>query len=165
VLASEHDWPSGARALLARFTHLNLPDGEWPWHYGGNFPKDLPDEAGATHIGMFVVWALLSGLAGDIHVRDFPDTIPNLRSHSLTPGKFFLEMCDGKFTDEDLTEEGNAFALAYFDFEKGSYLRDYEATLGKNVTTLYHVEDTWTNFDRLKIVLEQRFIEWKSKRQ
>jgi len=59
----------------------------------------------------------------------------------------------------------NAFALAYFDFEKGSYLRDYEATLGKNVTTLYHVEDTWTNFDRLKIVLEQRFIEWKSKRQ
>ncbi|MGN6118448.1 MAG: DUF7832 domain-containing protein, partial [Rhodanobacter sp.] len=36
------------------------------WHYGGDFPKDLPDEAGATHTGMFVAWALLSGLAGQI---------------------------------------------------------------------------------------------------
>jgi hypothetical protein len=135
------------------------------WHYGGEFPRDLPIEAGATHTGMFVVWALLSGLGGEIHIRDSPDTIPNLRSRSLTPGKFFLEACDGKFTDEDLNEEGNAFASAYFDFEKGSYLRDYEATLGKDLPTLYHVKDTWANFDRLKIVLEQRFAEWTSKRR
>ncbi|RML48695.1 DUF7832 domain-containing protein [Pseudomonas avellanae] len=24
------------------------------WHYNGNFPSDLPDTAGATHIGMFL---------------------------------------------------------------------------------------------------------------
>src|SRR6266404_3538306 len=29
------------------------------WHYGGDFPEDLPREAGATHTGMFVAWALL----------------------------------------------------------------------------------------------------------
>jgi len=34
------------------------------WHYGGDFPDDLPDEAGATHTGMFLAWALLSGLGG-----------------------------------------------------------------------------------------------------
>ena len=27
------------------------------WHYGGDFPKDLPIEAGATHTGMFLALA------------------------------------------------------------------------------------------------------------
>jgi hypothetical protein len=29
------------------------------WHFGGEFPKDLPEEAAATHTGMFVAWAFL----------------------------------------------------------------------------------------------------------
>ncbi|WP_441328174.1 DUF7832 domain-containing protein [Mesorhizobium album] len=28
------------------------------WHSGGNFPRELPPEAGATHIAMFVAWPL-----------------------------------------------------------------------------------------------------------
>ena len=38
----------------------------------------------------------------------------------------------------------------YFDFEKGTYLRDYEAALGGNVSDLYYVKDSWENFDRLR---------------
>ena len=112
------------------------------WHSGGDFPEDLPDEAGATHTGMFVAWAFLSGLAGSIHIDDFPEDIPKLRARSMTPGQFFLECFDGKFTDEDLSDEGNAFAQAYFDFEKGNYLADYEAALGDSLETMYHVPDT-----------------------
>jgi hypothetical protein len=82
------------------------------WHSGGNFPKDLPAEAGAAHTGMFVVWALVSGLAGDVHVTEFPDEIAKLWARSITPEEFFLSTCDGKFTDEDLNDEGNAFAQA-----------------------------------------------------
>lgn len=32
------------------------------WHVGGDFPKELPPEAGATHIGMFAAWCMLNGL-------------------------------------------------------------------------------------------------------
>jgi hypothetical protein len=135
------------------------------WHYGGKFPEDLPPEAGATHTGMFVAWALLNGLAGEIYTTDFPDQIPKLLSRSLTPGRFFLEACDGKFTDDDLNEEGNSFAQAYFDFEKGQYIRDYEASLGEGVADLYHAEDTWENFDRLRPVLDRRFADWKARRR
>ena len=135
------------------------------WHYGGKFPKDLPPEAGATHTGMFVAWALLNGLAGEIYSTDFPDQIPKLVSRSLTPGRFFLEACDGKFTDDDLNEEGNAFAQAYFDFEKGHYIADYEGSLGKSVPDLYHVEDSWENFDRLRPVLDRRLADWKTERR
>ncbi|HEY1601539.1 MAG TPA: hypothetical protein VGG64_18200 [Pirellulales bacterium] len=133
------------------------------WHYGGKFPKDLPDEAAATHTGMFVVWAFLSGLAGDVHL-DFPDLISSLQSRQLTPGAFFLQTCDGKFTDEDLNAEGNSFAQSYFDFETGQYLTDYEATLGVGLSELYYVKDSWENFDILKPVLDRRYQEWKTDR-
>jgi hypothetical protein len=131
------------------------------WHYGGDFPSELPDDAGATHTGMFVAWALLSGLAGDIHVTEFPESIEKLRSRSVTPGQFFLEVCDGKFTDEDLSDEGNAFAQAYFEFEKGSYVSDYQRVLVGDLPSQYHVSDTWENFDRLRSVLDKRLEEWR----
>lgn len=136
------------------------------WHYGGDFPADLPQEAGATHAGMFIAWALLSGLSGDLHTSDFPEDIPVLRERSTTPGAFFLSACDGKFTDEDLSEEGNAFAGFYYDVESGGYLADYERTLGKDLpagrNSLYHIADTWENFDKLKPVLDSRLAEWRS---
>ena len=130
------------------------------WHYGGDFPKDLPDEAGATHTGMFVAWALLSGLAGQIHVEDFPEDLEALRARSITPGQFFFKYCDGKFIDENLNDQGNAFAAAYFDLENGSYLADYETVLGTEFPSLYHVPDTWQSFDRLKPTLDSRFSDW-----
>ena len=137
------------------------------WHSGGDFPEDLPPEAGATHTGMFIAWAFLSGLAGDLHKIDFPESLQRLKDRSITPGAFFLAMCDGKFTDEDLSVEGNAFAGDYFDFEKGGYLKDYESTLGQGVRdgphAFYYVADTWDNYDKLRPVLDSRLSEWRSR--
>lgn len=131
------------------------------WHYGAdNFPKELPQEAGGTHIAMFVAWAFLSDLAGELRVEDSPESLEQLRNRSVTPNNFFFHWCDGKFTDEDLNELGNQFAQSYFDFEKGHYLKDYESILGRDVPDLYFVADTWDNFDRLKQVLDRRYKEW-----
>lgn len=131
------------------------------WHYGGDFPEDLPNEAGATHTGMLMAWALLSGLGGAIHVVDSPDDIPSLKTRSVTPGAFFLSACDGRFTDEDLNAEGNAFVESYFDFKRGQYLRDYQATLGDRLLSLYHVVDSWENYDKLSPILDSRLNEWR----
>ena len=131
------------------------------WHYGGEFPEDLPDEAGATHTGMFLAWAHLAGLSDETFVTDYPEVIDRLRSREITPGKFFLTMCDGKFTDDDLNEQGDAFTKVYFDFSNGQYLTDYEdAVAASELPSLYHVADTWENFDRLKPVLDRRFADW-----
>ena len=133
------------------------------WHSGDKLPKGLPDEAGATHIGMFACWALLSGLAGDLHTQDFPEKLAGLRNRSQTPGQFFLESCDGKLTNEDLNDEGNAFARVYYDVQRGRYLIDYEATLGGGrLASLYSVQNTWKNFDRLSPILDRRLAEWRS---
>lgn len=132
------------------------------WHYeADNFPKHLPPSAGATHTGMFLAWSILSGMVGELHAEDFPDDIQRLKERSVTPGAYFIQVCDGKFTDEELNEAGNQFAQEYFDFENGRYLQDYENVLGSgDESNLYAVADTWANFDRLKPVLDQRFKEW-----
>lgn len=138
------------------------------WHYGGTFPSDLPPGAGATHIGFFVAWCLLSGLSGDIHIKDFPDGLAALRNREITPGAFLLQHCDEKFTSEDLDSTGNAFAVAYYEQESGGYLADYETTFmrpalfRRQPPSLYHVSDTWKNFDRLRLVLDKRFSAWRS---
>ena len=133
------------------------------WHTGGNFPADLPASAAGTHTGMFVAWAFLAGFAGTIPANNAREQIHRLQSRSVTPGAFFLEACGGKLLDEDLNEEGNAFARAYFDFAEGQYLSDYDATLGADLSDIYRVADSWENFDRLKPVLDARLREWRAK--
>jgi hypothetical protein len=95
-------------------------------------------------------------------LEDFPESIPILKERSLTPGAFFLKFCDGKFTDEDLNDEGNAFAEHYFDLETGKYVNDYGDTLGLSPDDLYYGSDTWETFDKLRPVLDRRYAEWKS---
>ena len=134
------------------------------WHYGGNFPEGLPDEAGGTHIGMFVCWAILRGLVGSIHTDDFSEMLERLRQRQMTPGAWFMAACDEKFTDEDLNDEGNMFAQAYFADPNGglgTYLDDYTVTFSE-VSETYAVPDTWESFERLKPILDRRFDDWKS---
>jgi tripartite-type tricarboxylate transporter receptor subunit TctC len=129
------------------------------WHSGADdYPKDLPEAAAGTHTGMFVVWALLGGLGSTLHAGSLAD----LRTRKVTPGAFFIGECDGKFTDEDLNAEGNAFAKAYFDAEVARYMKDYDAMLCEGLETAYHVRDTWQNFDRLKPRLDRRLAEWRA---
>lgn len=131
------------------------------WHSGGEFPADLPPAAGATHSGMFLAWALISGLGGEYHVIDSVDDLAQLRARKITPGQYFLVVCDGKFTDEDLSAEGNDFAQAYFDLEKGNFLGDYREFLVKGLASDYHVPDSWRSFDKLRPVLDRRLANWR----
>jgi hypothetical protein len=130
------------------------------WHHGGDFPKALPIDAGGTHTGMFLAWAILSGLGGELHEVDLPERLEELRSRAVTPGAFFMKACDGKFTDEDLNDQGNAYAQEYYAIETGQYIHDYEAALGGELPDLYHIADSWENFERIKPVLDRRYEEW-----
>jgi hypothetical protein len=135
------------------------------WHYGGDFPPDLPAEAGATHSGMFLAWALLNGLGGKFFEEEAPEAISELKDRRSTPGAVFLSYSDGKLTDSDLGELGNAFARHYFDLQKGAYLGDYERTLAGGLASTYHVPDTWESYDRLCPVIDRRYAEWRSMRR
>jgi hypothetical protein len=135
------------------------------WHYGGDFPDDLPEEAAATHIGMFLAWAITNDLAGELHLGDSQDSIQKVKNRSMTGREFLLKECDEKFTDEDLNEEGNLFAQYYYEGEDdhyGKYLADYEETLLSGLPSMYHVDDTWENFDKIESPISKSYQEWKA---
>lgn len=136
---------------------LNKKYDDAAWHYSGDFPKELPQKAGATHIGMFVAWAYLSGL----YSEDFASDVEPLKSRKMTPGQFIIEQFDEVFLSEMLNDEGNRFTAAYFVPEDSNFLKDYGATLEGNLPSLYHVKDTWENFDKIKLVFDRRLAEFR----
>ncbi|HVL29093.1 MAG TPA: hypothetical protein VM326_00055 [Sphingomicrobium sp.] len=137
------------------------------WHYGGDFPVGLPPEAGATHIAMFVAWAVLNGLAGELHNKDAADELALLRRREVTPAQWFIQTCDEKFTNEDLNDEGNSFASSYYaggeglHTAEGTYLADY-CDAFPSANSLYDVEDSWASFDVLAPKLARRLEAWRS---
>lgn len=137
------------------------------WHYSGDFPAGLPDEAGATHIALFLAWAVMNGLAGEYHTTDAADELALLRSRDITPTEWFIRACDEKFTDEDLNDEGNRFAMNYYGSGNGlhstdgSYLSDY-CDAFPNASSLYEVEDSWDSFDALAPKLNRRLEDWRN---
>jgi len=136
------------------------------WHYGGDYPKDLPPENGGTHIGMFLAWAIINGLEGALHREESAASLAAVRARQMTGRQFLFKECDQKFWDEDLNEEGNAFAKDYYDSNNASgfrYDEDYDQIFGAGLPTLYHLEDTWHNYDKIAAVITQRFEEWRKK--
>jgi hypothetical protein len=135
------------------------------WHYAAeNYAKDIPRENGGTHIGMFLAWAIMNGLEGDEHHEDCPTSLAAVRARQMTGRQFLFRECDEKFTDADLSDEGNAFARYYYGDPEWHYLKDYDRVLASNLPSTYHVEDTWENYDKIATVISQRFDEWKRTR-
>ena len=56
-----------------------------------------------------------------------------------------------------LSDEGNAFAMAYFDFDKGRYLKDYQKYLQKNLPSQFHVPYTQENEKLMHQVIDRRY--------
>jgi len=134
------------------------------WHYGAdNFPSDLNQENGGTHIGMFLAWAINNNLEGKIHREECQESLLKLRSRQIT-GREYLELeCDEKFWEDDLNEEGNNFAKYYYESDK--YINDYDDILGDDFPSLYHVADTWENYDKLSLSIDKSYQNWKQNKR
>jgi hypothetical protein len=120
-------------------------------------PDDVPEVAGATHIGMFVGWAIHARLwrAGG----DDSEALSSVRQRKLSGRDFVLGQCDGKLFSEMLDGAGEAFAESYYP---GKYLEDYRENLVGDLPSDYSVEDTWENFDRLSEVIDLRWAAFRS---
>jgi hypothetical protein len=94
---------------------------------------------------------------------DFEEELASLTVRSNPPCQFYRTI-DGKLTDGDLSDEGNAFTKVYFDFEVGQYPKDYEEALCRDLPTIYHVPDSWESYEKLKPILDRRFAAWRADR-
>lgn len=132
------------------------------WHYEGDYPDDMPDSAAATHIGMFLAWALLHGMAGEELADDSAEALAALQRRELSGAQFLITELDEKLIDEDLNAEGAAFALAYYvgDDHDSRYIDDYFAAFSVDEASLYRVPDTWEHYERLAPAIDARYARW-----
>lgn len=137
------------------------------WHYEGDYPKDLPDTAAATHIGMFLAWMLLNGLASEELLEDADSDIDDVQARRISGPAFVRRVLDEKLTDQEFSEQGNAFTLAYYkglDNDSRS-IDDYFQVFEVDEASLYGVEDSWENYERLAPLMDARFAAWKAQGQ
>ncbi|MDR1614722.1 MAG: hypothetical protein LBS26_04045 [Campylobacteraceae bacterium] len=144
------------------------------WHYGGDYPDDLPDENAAIHIGMFIAWCIENDLMSDEQKEECSEDIEKVKRREMSGAEYLIRNQDEKFCDYDLNDLGQAFTQDYYMDDKSftqkysDYTDDFcnvfdakaEAN-GFEYASAYHVEDTWENYDLIKKTIDQRFLEWK----
>lgn len=131
------------------------------WHAETVEEFGLPYEHAGTHIGIFLAWIIHNDLHGELHREESASAIVKVQQRQIT-GRMFLSMeCDEKFWDEDLNEYGLAFTQFYYAGEDYLYYKVYEDVLEKALPSIYHVEDTWENYDLIAPHLTEAFRRWK----
>ena len=116
-----------------------------------DFPEDAPEENGATHIGMFVTWAIKNGLFVDAGAP--PDAVEAVRQGILSGRDFLLQHYNGKLTSEYFSPEGDAFAIKHYE----DYMKDFERLLCAGLKSAYLVEDSAANYAIVAKALDQRW--------
>jgi len=130
------------------------------FHYDGDFPQNLPIEQAYVHTGLYLGWIIENKLYSKDFFNDFQQDIDLFLKKQVT-GTEIYEKCDGVFASDMLNKLGNQFTEEYFDFSEGAYLEDYEEVFPE-IDTLYEVKDTWENYEKLKLVINERYEGWKS---
>jgi hypothetical protein len=123
------------------------------WHSGGNFPEGSPSEYGGTHIALMLKWCFLKGWAGDLHLEESAEDLRKMLCGDMTATDFLFRNCDGKFTDEDLSEEGNSFISIYYG-DDGLYLADYADAFGD---LMYEADEAAHDFMKFSHMVDLRY--------
>ena len=117
-----------------------------------------------VRIAFFVTGAMLSGLAGEMHLEDDQELLAKLYQREVTPGHFFTVACDCKFWEADLNAEGNRFARDYYmqHCTQDGYFEDYARVLLAEYGELESVVDCWANYDKIASVIAVHYERWKN---
>jgi hypothetical protein len=131
------------------------------WHAGANnFPAGLPARNGATHMGMFLDWAMSRGLTNNQRLRELSRVGAwLLRHHRISGRAFILWFSDGVLDSlEHLNDEGHAFAESHYD----RYVEEFGNVFAREYSTSYHVPYTQANRSRVFALLDERLSAWRS---
>lgn len=128
------------------------------YHSQGDFPKNLHPDKSYVYGGMFFAWCAENKLLSDYMYKDFRDEIEKILIHAGKPSDLY-RISGGVLSGEELNIMGNAFASSYFDSDL--YVDDFIEFLADHVPSVYHVDDTFDNYEILKYQINNRFNQWK----
>lgn len=127
-------------------------------HFLGNFPSDLPIEQAYVHIGMYLGWVIENEHYSEYFEDEADIQIYRFMNRQISC-TILSEIWDGYLGYELFNETGNLFT--YYYYGGGIYRKDYQTLLSHSLPSLYHVTDSWENYDRLAQKISHRFTEWQ----
>ncbi len=121
----------------------------------------LPESHAYHHTLYFFRWLIENDLMSD----EFRFETQSFELRGVTNDAVLqtYEWWDCCLVDDMLSDEGNALAQHYFDFEKGQYLSDYMGLLQGDLPSEFHIELTEENYQKLKQIIDRRFAKWKKR--
>ena len=120
--------------------------------------KRLNPQNGGTHIGIYLAWIVISRLESFSLRQTAATEVEEVRSKQKTGREFLFAHCGGKLTSDLLNKEAQAFTESYYD---GQYLHDYDDVLVSKAHGTYSVADSWANYDRLAMLMDQRLRDYR----
>lgn len=128
-------------------------------HFLGDFPSSLPIEKAYLHIGIYMGWVIENGLFSEYFEDEASTEIYRFSRREI--GCIILaEIWNGALSHELFNDQTNLFTFYYY--AGGIFKKDYTEVLVRSHKTIYHVEDTWENFDKISKRMSERYNEWKS---
>jgi hypothetical protein len=127
-------------------------------HFLGNFPQALPIEQAYVHIGIYLGWVIERELYSEYFAEEASCQIFRFKRKEISC-TILSELWDGYLGHEFFNKEGNMFT--YFYYGGGLYHSDYKTLVAKNLPSVYHVDDSWKNYEAMKQQLDFRFDSWK----
>jgi hypothetical protein len=127
-------------------------------HFLGNFPETLPIEQAYVHIGMYLGWIIENELYSEFFEDEAGMQIFRFSRREICC-TILSELWDGYLGYELFSRQGNLFT--YYYYGGGIFRKDYMDLLVKDLPSLYHVQDSWANYELMKARISKRFADWK----
>ena len=133
------------------------------YHFDSIEQHGLSEEHAMNHTVFFLRWLIENDLMSKEFVEESSGLLENFRTGRSTIHDIY-ESWDCCLIDDMLSDEGNEFAMHYFDFDTGKYLEDYIETLQGDLPSEFHIQYSEENYQRMKQLIDQRYKAWKSSR-
>jgi hypothetical protein len=129
------------------------------YHYEAIEKFGLSEDHASNHIAPMLRWLVENDMMSEFFVTDCADELARFRAGELSIHELYGRWGHCIISDM-LSEKGNAFAMHYFDFEQGAYLKDYRATLLGSLPSELHIEYSEENYAKLKPLMDAAFARW-----
>ena len=119
----------------------------------------LPDEHTSNHIVSMLRWLIENDLVSELFLMEGSEPLAKYRNEELSIHELF-GWWDTCLVSDMLSEQGNAFAMHYFDYTEGKYIQDYMSTLQGPLPSEFHIVYSEENYSKLKPVVDARYQDW-----
>jgi hypothetical protein len=130
------------------------------YHDGSVAQLGLGEEQSFVHTGLFFAWLVNNGLMSEFFIQETGSDLEKLKRRKITPSSLYMDW-DGVLLGEMLSDQGFEFAMKYFDFDRGTYLADYEDVFNVSGDQIFTVKDTWENYDKIKPRIDAAYAKWR----